>query len=195
MSDADLTYVEGYLHRLTGAIEQLDKDAVACFISLLRQRRRRDGTIYIIGNGGSAGTASHFAVDLGKGASLASDKRFRVHSLTDNVCWITALANDLSYADVFVEQLRNHLREEDLLVAISASGNSENILRAVALANEIGCMTVGLTGGNGGRLANLVDVEIRVPAEHMGCIEDLHLIVAHIVSYSFMDRPEAADEW
>src|SRR5215207_8522054 len=152
----------------------------------IRDVRDRDAQVFVVGNGGSAATASHFAVDLGKGASLDAERRFRVLSLTDNVPWITALGNDLSYEDVFVEQLKNFARPGDLLLAISGSGNSENVLRAVRYANSIGCRTIGLAGFAGGKLREQAQECLVVNSDHMGRIEDGHFIVQHLIVYYFM---------
>jgi D-sedoheptulose 7-phosphate isomerase len=130
-------------------------------------------------------------VDLGKGASLGAERRFRVLSLTDNVPWITALGNDLSYEDVFVEQLRNYARAGDLLLAISGSGNSENVLRAVRYANSIGCRTIGLAGFAGGKLREQAQECLVVSADHMGRIEDGHFVVQHLIVYYFMSTLHA----
>ena len=130
-------------------------------------------------------------MDLGKGASLNAERRFRVLSLTDNVPWITALGNDLSYEDVFVEQLKNFARPGDLLLAISGSGNSENVLRAVRYANDIGCHTIGLSGYAGGKLREEARECLVVQADHMGRIEDGHFVVQHLIVYYFMSMLHA----
>jgi D-sedoheptulose 7-phosphate isomerase len=181
-----LSSVQQYLAALRATLDSLPQEAVARLIEAVEDARRRDAQIFVVGNGGSAATASHFAVDLGKGASLGAERRFRVLSLTDNVPWITALANDLSYADVFSEQLRNFAREGDVLLAFSGSGESENVLRAVRAANALGCRTIGLAGRGGGRLREEAEECIVVGAEHMGLIEDAHFVIQHVVVYHFM---------
>ena len=181
-----LEFIRGYLAELDATLRALPQGQVADLIDAIRDERERDGQIFVVGNGGSAATASHFAVDLGKGASLGAERRFRVLSLTDNVPWITALGNDLSYEDVFVEQLRNYARAGDLLLAFSGSGNSENVLRAVRYANAIGCRTIGLAGYAGGRLREEAQECLVVRADHMGRIEDGHFVIQHLVVYYFM---------
>ena len=181
-----LEFTRGYLAELDATLRALPQGQVADLIDAIRDVRERDGQIFVVGNGGSAATASHFAVDLGKGASLGAERRFRVLSLTDNVPWITALGNDLSYEDVFVEQLRNYARAGDLLLAFSGSGNSENVLRAVRYANAIGCRTIGLAGYAGGRLREEAQECLVVRADHMGRIEDGHFVIQHLVVYYFM---------
>jgi D-sedoheptulose 7-phosphate isomerase len=134
-----------------------------------------------MGNGGSGSTASHVACDLNKGVSYGRQKRFRVISLNDNLPTLTAYANDVSYEDVFVEQLRNFLCPGDLVVGISGSGNSPNVLNAIAFANSLGAHTVGLCGFNGGKLAPMVKTPIIAPVHDMQKAEDVHLILLHAV--------------
>jgi len=181
-----LQFIRGYLDELDATLRALPHQQIASIIDAIRDVRDRDAQVFVVGNGGSAATASHFAVDLGKGASLNAERRFRVLSLTDNVPWITALGNDLSYEDVFVEQLKNFARPGDLLLAISGSGNSENVLRAVRYANSIGCRTIGLAGFAGGRLREQAQECLVVRSDHMGRIEDGHFVVQHLIVYYFM---------
>jgi D-sedoheptulose 7-phosphate isomerase len=186
-----LEFIRGYLDELDATLKALPHEQIAAIIDAIRDVRDRDAQLFVVGNGGSAATASHFAVDLGKGASLGAERRFRVLSLTDNVPWITALGNDLSYEDVFVEQLRNYARAGDLLLAISGSGNSENVLRAVRYANSIGCRTIGLAGFAGGKLREQAQECLVVSADHMGRIEDGHFVVQHLIVYYFMSTLHA----
>jgi D-sedoheptulose 7-phosphate isomerase len=181
-----------YLARTRELIGTLDTSAIARVVQTVQEARDAGKRIYAIGNGGSASTASHFVNDMGKGASVGRKKRFKVVPLTDNVEWITALSNDLSYEDVFAEQLKNFAEPGDLLIAISGSGNSENVLRAVAYAKQVGCRTVGLSGFGGGKLKDLADECIVVDSDHMGRVEDMHLILQHIVCYYFMEQKEEA---
>jgi D-sedoheptulose 7-phosphate isomerase len=187
-------FIRDYLAALDATLRALRPEQVAAIIDAVRDARDRDAQVFVVGNGGSAATASHFATDLGKGASLGRERRFRVLSLTDNVPWISALANDLSYEDVFVEQLKNFARPGDLLLAFSGSGNSENVLRAVRYANEIGCRTIGLGGFAGGRLREEARECLVVAADHMGRIEDGHFVVQHLIVYYFMSQPDAAPQ-
>ena len=186
-----LEFIRDYLDELDATLRALPHDQIAGIIDAIRDVRDRDAQVFVVGNGGSAATASHFAVDLGKGASLDAERRFRVLSLTDNVPWITALGNDLSYEDVFVEQLKNFVRPGDLLLAISGSGNSENVLRAVRYANSIGCRTIGLAGFEGGKLREQAQECLVVRSDHMGRIEDGHFIVQHLLVYYFMSQLHA----
>lgn len=180
-------FAESYIKQLQQTLGSLPQDAIAQLISWFAEAREQDRRIFVAGNGGSATTASHFATDIGKGASLGRDRRFRILSLTDNVGWMTALGNDLSYEDVFVEQLKNFAEAGDIVVAISVSGNSPNVVKAVEWSASHGCKTVGLLGKDGGRLKDLVDLAIRVPTNHFGRAEDLHLIITHIAGYFVME--------
>lgn len=145
-----MQFAKAYLDKLKTALDAIPLPAVTAAYEVLKSARDRDRRIFIVGNGGSAATSSHFAVDLGKGASLGRAKRFKVLSLTDNTPWITALANDLKYEEVFEQQLRNFAEPGDVLLAISASGNSPNILAAVRAGKELGLTTMGWSGFGGG---------------------------------------------
>jgi D-sedoheptulose 7-phosphate isomerase len=182
--------IKTYLQELDAALSALDLEGVRRVRDACAAARDLGRQIFVCGNGGSAATASHLANDLGKGASLDRERRFKVISLTDNVPWMTALANDVSYDSVFAEQLRNFARSGDLLIAISGSGNSQNVLNAVRAARERGMTTVGLTGFDGGRLAAMVDLPVVVDSQHMGRVEDVHLIIVHLICYYFMEQSE-----
>jgi len=155
---------------------------------VLAAARAEGRAIFVCGNGGSASTASHFVCDMVKGASYGRAARFRIQALTDSIPTITAYSNDVSYDHVFVEQLRNFARPDDVLIAISGSGNSPNVLRAVEYANSIGCYTIGLSGRDGGQLAPVSRLSIHVPEPHMGRIEDAHLHICHMIGYYFMEE-------
>src|SRR5579862_9301950 len=153
---ANADYARGYLAKLSALLQTIEPRQVEAVGALLTAARNEGRQVFIIGNGGSAALASHLAVDLGKGCSRNREKRFKVLSLTDNVPWMTALSNDISYEDVFVEQLKNYAEKGDILIAISSSGNSKNVLKAVHYANEVGCETVGVSGFVGGKLKECV---------------------------------------
>ena len=180
-------YVRSYLAKLDALLKTIDPKEVSRVGELLTAARSEGRQVFLCGNGGSAALASHMAVDLGKGCSRNREKRFKVLSLTDNVPWMTALSNDVSYDDVFVEQLKNYAQKGDILIAISGSGNSKNVLKAIQYANQVGCITVGISGFLGGKLKEMVTEHIHIKAEHMGLIEDGQLIVGHILVYGFMD--------
>ena len=156
--------------------------------AILLRAREEGRTVFIIGNGGSAATASHMANDLNKGAAVAGQRRFRALALTDNVPLITAWANDTQYEQIFVEQMANFFHPGDVLIAISGSGNSPNIIAALEWARREGAVTIGLTGGNGGRLLGLVDCGLLVPSNRMEQIEDMHLVLAHAICVSLRNR-------
>ena len=184
---ATADYTRQYLVRLDHLLKAIDPQQIAAVGGLLAAARAEGRQVFLCGNGGSAALASHLATDLGKGCSRNRDRRFRVLSLTDNAAWLTALSNDISYDDVFVEQLRNYADADDVVIAISGSGNSRNVVKAVQWANLNGCVTVGLSGFAGGQLKNLVKHHVHLPGEHMGVIEDAQMIVGHILVYAFMD--------
>lgn len=173
--------IQKYISHLQGVLERLKIDDVRKSIDLIMNAYHADKQVFVIGNGGSASTASHLACDLGKGTSVENKKRFRVVSLTDNVATMTAWANDLSYQDVFVEQLKNLVNSGDVVIGISASGNSENVIRALHHASEIGCRTIGWSGFGGGRLAAICEVNVIVDSDRYGPVEDVHLILNHIL--------------
>ena len=181
-------FVENYIAQNLALLKSLDAGAIARIIAEFGKARDTYKRIYAIGNGGSASTASHFVNDMGKGASIGRETRFKTIPLTDNVEWMTALSNDLCYEDVYVEQLKNFAESGDVLLAISGSGNSENVLRAVRYANEVGCVTIGFTGFEGGKLRELVQHCVVIPSDHMGRIEDMHLILQHMICYYFIEQ-------
>lgn len=170
-----------YLDKVRELLDELPQQSDA-FIDALYDAFENERTIFICGNGGSASTASHFGQDLAKGtlASMDATRRFRVIPLTDNVGYITALANDEGYESIFEQQMRGLAREGDVLVAISGSGNSPNILRAVAYAKSIGMTSIGVTGYDGGKLRKEADQSVHVPVWDMGMAEALHGVVFHI---------------
>jgi D-sedoheptulose 7-phosphate isomerase len=186
--DDPAAYVRVYRQATLSVLEQLSDHAVANLIQILEEARSREQHIFVCGNGGSAATASHLAAGLDHEGSRRLLPRFRVLSLTDNVPWITSLANDVNYADIFVEQLRNLARSGDVLLAFSGSGNSPNILRAIEWGNDAGLITVGITGRPGGRLAALAQHVVFVESSHIGRIEEGHFLIQHLVSYYFAEK-------
>jgi len=183
-------YLREYKKQSLETMRLIDEEEVAILVDCLREARDSGRQVFICGNGGSAATSSHLANDLGKGASLQGSARFRVLSLTDNIPWITALANDLDYSEIFVEQLKNYAGSGDVLIAISGSGNSENVLQAVRWANENGLTSIGLTGRPGGELGKLARIPLFVESSHMGRIEEGHFFIQHMIGYYFMETAE-----
>lgn len=187
--------IERYWRELERAIEMMPFAALSRAAEALLRCKERGGTVFVVGNGGSAATASHFACDLAKGVQTPGVTPFRVISLTDNVPLLTAWANDVSYEDVFARQLAPLVRAGDTLVAISASGSSPNVLGAAHVARSQGAEVIALTGATGGKLIRLADLTIRVPSPHIEQVEDAHLMVAHCLCVTLREhlRQQAAD--
>jgi D-sedoheptulose 7-phosphate isomerase len=181
-----------YLAELSDVLRKVDPQAVGKAVQWLREARDADKTIYACGNGGSALIASQMVVDIIKGASYGRSKRFKMIGLNDTAGTISAYANDVSYEVVFEEQLKNFAVDGDVLIAISGSGNSPNVIKAVEYANRIGCRTIGLTTNAGGRLRTLAQLPILIPSAHMGRLEDSFFAVTHILCYAFIEEPDEA---
>jgi D-sedoheptulose 7-phosphate isomerase len=176
-----------YRENLERTIQTIDESKVSQAIDWFREARDQGRAIFVAGNGGSAATASHFVCDMLKGASLNRTSRFRISALHDSMPTLTAYANDLHYQDAAVEQLKNFANPGDIYMAISGSGNSPNVIKAMEYANSLGCNTLALTGRDGGKLGGLAKLNIQVPEQHMGRIEDAHHIICHMICYYFMD--------
>ena len=185
-------WINNYLHEQKAALDSIPVEAVEALISKLRNALKEDRQIFVMGNGGSASNASHFATDLGKGSSDKLGRRFRVLSLNDNVSWMTALGNDYSYEDVYVRQLMNYGRSGDLVLVLSVSGSSPNLVRAVDWAKKAGLHTVALVGGKRGKLAEIADQTIAIDSTHYGRAEDAQMGICHMLCYAFMENPELA---
>lgn len=180
-------FINGYLMEVTRCLMLLDKEKIELTIDMLVEAYKNDRKVFILGNGGSASTASHMACDLGKGTLQRiydnTERRFRVISLTDNVALMTAFANDLSFDDIFVQQLRNLVETDDILIALSGSGNSPNVVKAVEYAKLCGAKSIGLLGfKDGGKLGELVDCALTVDSTHYGPIEDIQLVLNHLIA-------------
>jgi D-sedoheptulose 7-phosphate isomerase len=185
-----MRFASDYLDDLKQTLSELDPDAIYRAVSWLREARDAERMIFVCGNGGSASIASQLVVDMVKGASYRMPARFKIIGLADNIATITAYANDVGYDCVFVEQLRNFARPGDVLLAISGSGNSKNVLRAVEYANSSGCKTIALTRASGGRLRQIAQLTLAVQNTHMGRLEDCFFIMTHIMAYAFMERQD-----
>jgi len=190
MGKKHIEYIRQYLNSTLSMAGEIRESDVSMVIDILESARKNRKQVFVCGNGGSAATASHFAVDLGKGASLGREPRFKVICLNDCTPWLTALGNDCSYSKVFVEQLKNFGTAGDLLITISGSGNSPNIIEAVEWANSQGITTLGLTGRPGGKLGEIASHKIFIESSHMGRIEDGHSLILHIVGYYFMENQD-----
>jgi len=187
-----MSFSSDYREQVMRAAQTIDLGLVDAAIEQFRQALADDRQIFVFGNGGSASTASHFVTDMVKSASHAAPKRFRIIPLTDSISTITAYANDLHFEYVFVEQLKNYARPGDLVVAITGSGNSRNVIRALEYATALGCRRIALTGRDGGKTGLLADIHINVAEPHMGRIEDCHMMICHMIAYAFVDVGAAA---
>jgi D-sedoheptulose 7-phosphate isomerase len=193
-------WIEQYRKQQKAAIDSIPADAVARLVGRLKQALAEDRQIFVFGNGGSAANASHFITDLGKGSSDhilkdgAHTRRFRCMSLNDNVSWMTALGNDYAYEDTFVRQLANFARPGDVVLVMSVSGNSPNVVKAVEWARENGVWTAALVGGKRGRLAEVADEVVVIDSHHYGRVEDAHMAICHMLCYAFIENPQWAKE-
>lgn len=188
------TVIEDYLERFSALVATIDVDAVVAAVDALRAARDADRTIFIAGNGGSAATASHLTNDLGKATKRSGQAYVRVMCLTDNIPWVTALANDEGYERVFSGQLENFAGEGDVLIVISASGSSPNLVSAVDLAEEKAMTVVGLLGFDGGVLRDRVDhlLLAETPKGEYGLVESAHSVIADLLTSALIaDRAEA----
>lgn len=188
-------HVTDYLERLRESLDDIPSTAVSELGNILYRAYHMGSAVFIVGNGGSASTASHMAADLAKNTIGPHMTRFRVMSLNDNMSLLTALANDDGYENIFREQLVNLIKPGDVLIAISASGNSPNVLRAIEYARTRNAQTVGLLGFTGGRALELVDRAIHVRSHDYGVVEDAHLVLNHILIEYFQQRLAEEREW
>jgi len=184
-------HVKNYLNDLIKSIDELPENKIEQIINELKKAYKKNKHIFIMGNGGSAATASHFVCDLSKGTMVSGKKRFRVVGLTDNVPLMTAFGNDVSYEDIFKAQIENLIEKGDLAIVFTGSGNSPNILKAVKYANSVGAMTIGFTGFNGGKLKGLAKISLIVPSKNMERIEDIHLILEHLIKLFLFEEIRA----
>jgi D-sedoheptulose 7-phosphate isomerase len=182
-----MSYIAAYRDQVLSTINSIDLEKVHQAVECLRTARDEGKAIFVAGNGGSAATASHLVCDVLKGASYGRTARFRIQALHDSVTTLTAYSNDVDYADAYVEQLKNFAQPGDVYFAISGSGNSPNVVRAMEYARSIACRTIALTGRDGGKLGPLAELNIHVGEPHMGRIEDAHHVICHMIGYSFMD--------
>ncbi len=175
--------IKAYIEKEIEILSKLDQDAINKAMNLLEITREKGSNVYVFGNGGSAATASHMENDFNKGISEKLGKKYRFQCINANMATIMAIANDNGYDRVFVQQLENRLKPEDVIVAISGSGNSENVVKAVEYAKRQGCKVIGMTGYEGGKLKRLSDVSLHVPLDNMQITEDIHIIFNHMMMY------------
>ncbi len=176
-----MEFIQDYISTLQLTMDQLPRQLIVDVIDLLQQARRKGSQVFILGNGGSASTASHFACDLAKNTRQEGLPHFRVIGLTDNMALFSALANDEGYENVFSEQLVNLVRSGDIVIAISASGNSKNVIQAAKAAHRYEATVIGFTGFDGGRLGQLANIHIHVNSSIIEHVEDIHLMLEHLI--------------
>jgi D-sedoheptulose 7-phosphate isomerase len=186
-------WISDYLKAQKAALDSIPNEGTAKLIETLRVALNEGRHIFVFGNGGSAMNSSHFATDLGKGASDKLGKRFRVLALNDNVSWMTALANDYSYEEVFVGQLKNYGQPGDIALGISVSGNSPNCIKALEWAKEHELKTIALVGAKRGRMAEIAQQLIVINDTHYGRVEDAQMAICHMLCYAFMENPELGE--
>lgn len=173
--------VSNYIDDLLEVLAKLPQEPIREAIAVLHEARMNDRQVFIFGNGGSASTASHFACDLAKNTRMAGWPSFRVQGLTENVAMMTAYANDEGYESIFSEQLANLVNLSDIVIGISTSGKSPNVLKAINLANQMKATTIAFTGFDGGKLSELVEIDLHVPSNCIEQVEDIHLMYEHLL--------------
>lgn len=181
-------FAKNYLGDLKELINAIDINEIIEFIKVLENAYNNGKTIFIMGNGGSAATASHFACDINKGVSLKLQKKFKVLCLNDNIPIMLAYSNDISYDSVFIEQLKNFIMNDDLVIGISGSGNSKNVLNAIKYANKVGARTFGIIGCDGGKLKDIAQKSLIIKSFDMQKIEDCHMILVHLTMQYFSKK-------
>lgn len=177
-----------YLEEERQALDSIPLQILEDIVEILYGAYVNGNNIFVFGNGGSASTASHFSCDMNKGVSFGLKNRFRFICLNDNIPTLMAYANDQSYEDIFVEPLKNFLRPDDVVIGISGSGNSENVIKAIQYANEFGAKSVAFVGFNGGRLAKVAKISLIVPVDDIQKVEDAHLIFSHVLMQVFFKK-------
>jgi D-sedoheptulose 7-phosphate isomerase len=182
-------WIDSYLAQQKAALDSIPAEGVTKLVETFRRAWAGDKQVFVFGNGGSAASASHFVTDLGKGASDKLTRRFRVMSINDNTPWITALGNDYAYDQIFVKQMANFARAGDVVLAMSVSGNSPNLVKAIEWANAEGLETIALVGAKRGKLAEIAEQSIVIASEHYGRVEDAHMTICHLLAYAFMEIP------
>lgn len=183
--------IQNYISTLQQTMDQLSGQPIAEVIEILQRARVQGNQIFIMGNGGSASTASHFVCDLAKNTRREGLPHFRVIGLTDNMAIFSAYANDEGYENVFSKQLANLIQPNDVVIGISASGNSKNVLYAMEEAQRYGVTTIGFTGFDGGRLAQMVNVNVHVKSNIIEHVEDIHLMLEHMIVKTIKEQVES----
>jgi D-sedoheptulose 7-phosphate isomerase len=183
-----MNFIQSYLGELKNTLDNLSQEVIEQVLEILHGARLDNQQVFILGNGGSASTASHFVCDLGKNTRVKGSPNFRVMGLTDNMALFSALANDEGYENVFAQQLATYIQQGDVVIGISTSGNSPNVVNAIRLANSVGAKTIGFTGFNSGKLGSLVDVNLHVPSHSIEQVEDVHLVMEHLITKALREK-------
>ena len=183
-----MEFVNAYIDELKITLDQLSEEVIEQVLDILHDARLDNRQVFILGNGGSASTASHFVCDLGKNTRVPGTPNFRVMGLTDNMALFSALANDEGYENVFAQQLGNYLQPDDVVIGISTSGNSPNVVNAIQFANSHGAQTIGFTGFSSGELGSLVDIDLHVPSHSIEHVEDIHLVLEHLITKALREK-------
>lgn len=191
MNNDDFT---AYFDKVAATLKKLDQEVLDKLVQIILDCRDRGNTIYIFGNGGSAATASHIAGDFLKGISYQLDKRFRVVCLSDNIPGTSAISNDLSYDEVFIESLKTFLNKDDVVIGISGSGNSVNVVKAMQYASTAQAKTIAICGYNGGKIKDIADLAVHTPVDDMEVTEDIHLIIFHAIK-QIINRKLKGDDY
>jgi D-sedoheptulose 7-phosphate isomerase len=181
-------YLENYKLEQKKAIEAIPVEVVENLVTQFRKALKEDRQIFVFGNGGSASNASHFITDLGKGSSDKTYRRFRCFSLNDNSSWITAIGNDYAYEDIFLRQLENYANPGDLVMVLSVSGNSPNLVKAIEWCKKKNILSVALLGAQKGKLSELADTSVIINSSHYGIVEDCQMNICHMICYAFMEN-------
>jgi D-sedoheptulose 7-phosphate isomerase len=182
-------WITDFINAQKAALDSIPASAIEQIIAIFQKALFEDRQVFVFGNGGSASNASHFATDLGKGSSDKIGRRFRVICLNDNVSWMTALGNDYAYEEIFARQLINYGRPGDLVLALSVSGNSPNVVKALEWAKENGLHTIALVGAKRGRMAEIATQSVVIDSTHYGRVEDAQMGICHMICYAFMENP------
>ena len=183
-----MNFVNDYIDELKVTLDQLSEEVINQVLDILHEARLNNRQVFILGNGGSASTASHFVCDLGKNTRVQGVPNFRVMGLTDNMALFSALANDEGYENVFAQQLGNYLQQDDVVIGISTSGNSPNVVNAIQFANSLGAQTIGFTGFSSGELGNMLDIDLHVPSHSIEHVEDIHLVLEHLITKALREK-------
>lgn len=185
-----MSFITDYIKEMSAIYAQVSETEIKQIIKVLDEARNNERTIFIMGNGGSASNASHFVNGLSQGATVKNKKRFKAVGLTDNIPNLLAYGNDYGYEHVFDEQLKNLLSPSDLVIGISGSGNSQNVLNAIEYAKKHGATTIGFCGFDGGKLKKITDYNIHVKSNNMEIVEDIHLSLTHLISCFFKKKEQ-----